>query len=107
MLDEVHLFPDGSFSDDVVPWLKYFKSQFGEHSCDKIGVGVGKEWHGGHQFATVEVDDLLKSDRPKKKSLNMIYCKNRSAFSYTFLCVKRGQLFINKPQCCLWDLHVL
>lgn len=76
MLNEVHLFPDGAFSDDVVPWLKDFESQFGEHGCDKIGVSIGKEWHGGHQFATVEVDDLLESDRhTTKMSLTMTYAK--------------------------------
>lgn len=60
MLDEVHLFADGSLSDDVVARLENLEAQFGQHGGDKVGVGVGEQGHGGHQFTTVKVDDLLQ-----------------------------------------------
>lgn len=60
MLDEIHLLADGSFSDDVVARLEDLEPQFGQHGGHEVGIGVGKQGHGGHQFATVEVDDLLQ-----------------------------------------------
>lgn len=59
MLDEVHLFADGSFPDDIVTRLEDLEAQFGQHGGDKVWIGVGEQRHGGHQFATVKVDDLL------------------------------------------------
>lgn len=63
MLDEVHLFADGSLPDDVVARLEDLEAQLGEHGRDKVGIGVGEQGHGGHQLAAVEVDDLLRTGR--------------------------------------------
>lgn len=59
MLYEVHFFADRALSDDIIPRLKHFKLQLGEHGGDKVGVGVGKQRHGRHQLSTVKVDDFL------------------------------------------------
>lgn len=61
VLDEVHLFADGSFSDDVVAWLEDLEAQFGQRGGNKVWISVGEQRHGGHQLATVEVDDLLEN----------------------------------------------
>lgn len=65
MLDEVHLLADGSLSDDVVARLKDLKAQFGQHRGDKVWISVGEQRHGGHQFTTVKVDDLLQKTHKK------------------------------------------
>jgi len=59
VLDEVHLLADGPLADDVVAWLEHLKLQLGEHRRHEVGVRVGKQRHGGHQFAAVEVHDFL------------------------------------------------
>lgn len=63
VLDEEHLFSDGALSDDVVPGLEDLKSQFGQHGRHKVGIGVGKQRHGGHQLTAVEVYNFLGGDR--------------------------------------------
>lgn len=60
VLDEVHLLANGSLSDDVVTWLEDLETQFGQHGGDKVWISVGEQRHGGHQFTTVEVNDLLQ-----------------------------------------------
>lgn len=60
VLDEVHLFADSPLSDDIVARLEDLEPQFGQHGGDKVWIGVGEQRHGGHQFTTVEVDDLLQ-----------------------------------------------
>lgn len=62
MLDKVHLLADGALSDDVISGLEDFKSQFGQHGGHEVGIGVGKQRHGGHQLTAVEVDDLLRGN---------------------------------------------
>ena len=59
VLDEVHLLANGALTDDVVAWLEDLKLELGQHGCDEVGVSIGEQWHGGHQFPAVEVDDLL------------------------------------------------
>lgn len=63
VLDEVHLFPDGSLPDDVVARLEDLEAQLGQHGGHKVWIGVGEQGHGGHQLTTVEVDDLLQEYR--------------------------------------------
>lgn len=65
MLNEVHLLAVGSLSDDEVSRLEDLKAKFGQHGGDKVGIGVGEKWHGGHQFATVEVDDFLRKTQKR------------------------------------------
>lgn len=60
VLDEIHLLADGPLSDDVVSRLEDLEVQFGQHGGDKVRIGVCEKRHGGHQFATVKVDDLLQ-----------------------------------------------
>lgn len=60
MLYEIHLLADGPLTDDVIPRLKDLKSEFGQHGCHKVGIGVCKKRHGGHQLAAVEVDNFLE-----------------------------------------------
>lgn len=60
VLDEVHLLADGALSDDVVARLEDLEAQLGQHGGDEVGVGVGEQGHGGHQFATIKVDDFLQ-----------------------------------------------
>lgn len=62
MLNEVHLLPDGALSYDVIMWLEYLKTQLGQHGRHKVGLCVGKQRHGCHQLATVEVDNFLRKD---------------------------------------------
>lgn len=69
VLDEEHLFSDGALSDDVVSGLEDLESQFGQHGRHKVGIGVGKQRHGGHQLTAVEVYDFLDGDRKKIDSL--------------------------------------
>ena len=59
MLNEVHLLANGAFADDVVPRLEDLEAQLGQHGGHKVGIRVGKQWHGGHQLSAVKVDDLL------------------------------------------------
>lgn len=68
MLYEVHLFANGALPDDIIPRLKHFKLQLGEHRGDKVGVSIGKQGHGRHQLSTVKVDDFLQGH--KEKALN-------------------------------------
>ena len=65
MLDEVHLLADGSLSDDVVARLEDLEAQLGQHGGDKVRISVGEQRHGGHQFTTVKVDDLLREAERK------------------------------------------
>lgn len=59
VLDEVHFFANGAFSDDVVMRLEHFKPQLGQHGGHKVGLCVGEQWHGCHQLPTIEVDNFL------------------------------------------------
>lgn len=107
MLDEVHLFADGSFSDDVVARLEDLESQFGQHGGDEVGVSVGEEGHGGHQFATVKVDDFLQRGTQNKVSLqrrhdvcvascvHFNHCKSRVVNSLVLL--MRFSVLIQSP----------
>lgn len=63
VLDEEHLLPNGALSDDVVSGLEDLESQLGQHGRHKVGIRVGKQRHGGHELAAVEVDDFLDGDR--------------------------------------------
>lgn len=68
MLDEVHLLPHGALSDDVVVGLKDLELQLAEHPRHKVWVCVCEQRHGGHQLATVEVDNFLLGDQREKPS---------------------------------------
>lgn len=59
MLDKVHLLADCALTDDVVVGLEDLELQLAQHPRHKVGVRVGKQWHGGHQLAAVEVDNFL------------------------------------------------
>lgn len=59
MLNEVHLLPDCAFSDNVVVGLKDLKLQLAQHPRHKVGICVGKKWHGGHKLPAVKVDNFL------------------------------------------------
>lgn len=70
MLDEVHFLSNGALPYDVIMWLEYLKSQLGQHGCHKVWICVGKQRHGSHQLATVEVDNfLLKEETETEKEL--------------------------------------
>lgn len=60
MLDEVHFLPNGSLSYNVVVRLEHLETQLGQHGRHKVWLGVGKQRHGRHQLATVEVYDFLR-----------------------------------------------
>lgn len=60
MLDEVHFLPNGSLSYNVVVRLEHLKTQLGQHGRHKVWLSVGKQRHGCHQLATVEVYDFLR-----------------------------------------------
>lgn len=67
MLNEVHLLPDGAFSDDVVIWLKDLKLQLAQHPCHEVGVCIRKQRHGGHKLTAVEVDNFLVERKQKRE----------------------------------------
>ena len=66
VLDEVHLLPDRALSDYVVVGLKDLKLQLAQHPRHEVGVGVGKQRHGGHKLTAVEVDNFLLEKKKKK-----------------------------------------
>lgn len=70
MLYEVHLFSNGALPDDIIPRLKDFKLQLGEHGGDKVGVGVGEQGHRRHQLPAIKVDDFLRGHKEKALSDN-------------------------------------
>lgn len=65
MLYEVHLFANGALPDDIIPRLKDFELQLGEHGGDKVGVGVGEQGHRRHQLSAIKVDDFLPEHKEK------------------------------------------
>lgn len=67
MLNEVHLLPDGAFSDDVVIGLKDLELQLAQHACHEVGVCIRKQRHGGHKLTAVEVDNFLVEQKKKKR----------------------------------------
>lgn len=62
VLNEVHFLPDGALSYNIIMRLEYLKAQLGQHGCDKVWLRVGKQRHGRHQLATVEVYNFLRED---------------------------------------------
>lgn len=62
VLDEVHFLTNGAFPYDVIMRLEYLKTQLGQHGRHKVWLCVGKQRHGCHQFATVEVYNFLRKD---------------------------------------------
>lgn len=68
MLDEVHLLANGALPNDVIPRLEYLKPQLGQHGCHKVGICVGKEWHGGNQLPAVEVYDFLMAQKERERA---------------------------------------
>ena len=79
MLNEVHLFPDRAFSDNVVIGLEYLKLQLAQHPRHKVGVRVGEQRHGGHKFAAIEVDNFLVKEESK---LSVRYMRSIIIFTY-------------------------
>lgn len=65
VLDEVHLASNCALTDDEVRGLEHFESKLCQHGSYKIGIGVGKEGHVGHEAAAVKADDFL--DKEEKK----------------------------------------
>lgn len=63
MLDEIHFLPNGALPYDVIVRLKNLKVQFRQHGRDEVGLRVGKQGHGGHQLATIEVDNFLEVEQ--------------------------------------------
>ena len=63
MLNEIHLLPNGALSYDVIVGLEYLETQLGQHGRHKIWLCIGKQRHGRHQLATVEVYDFLRKSR--------------------------------------------
>lgn len=59
MLNEVHLLTNSTFSYNVVVGLKDLKLQLAQHCCHKVGVSIGKQWHGGHELTAVEIYNFL------------------------------------------------
>lgn len=62
VLNEVHFLPNGALSYNVIMWLEHLKTQLGQHGCHKVGLCVGKQWHGCHELPTVEVYNFLRKD---------------------------------------------
>lgn len=62
VLNEVHFLPNGALSYDVIVWLEYLKAQLGQHGGHKVWLCVGKQRHGRHQLAAVEIYDFLRRD---------------------------------------------
>lgn len=48
MLDEIHLFANGPFTNYVIPWLEDLKTEFGQHGGHKVGISICEKRHGGH-----------------------------------------------------------
>lgn len=71
MLYEVHFLADRALPDDIIPRLKHFELQLGQHGGDKVGVGVGKQRHGRHQLSTVKIDDFLCEHMEKALNKNV------------------------------------
>lgn len=67
MLNKVHLFPHCAFPDNVIVGLENFKLQLAQHPRHKVGVRIGKQRHGGHKLAAVEVDNFLVEGGKKEK----------------------------------------
>lgn len=44
---------------DELTRLEDFVFQFSNNVWHEVGVGIGEEWHRGHQWATVVVDHVL------------------------------------------------
>lgn len=65
VLNEVHLLPDCSFSDDVVVGLKHLELQLAQHARHKVGVCVCKQRHRGHEFPAIKVDNFLVEEKKK------------------------------------------
>lgn len=72
MLNKVHLFPHCAFPDYVIVGLENFKLQLAQHSRHKVGVRIGKQRHGGHKLAAVEVDNFLVEGGKKEKGKVLI-----------------------------------
>lgn len=72
MLNEVHFLPNGALSYNVIMWLEYLKAQLGQHGCYKVWLCIGKQRHGCHQLATVEVYDFLRRDTLLEVSVKCI-----------------------------------
>ena len=68
VLNEVHLLPDRALSDYVVVGLKDLELQLAQHPRHEVGVRVGKQRHGGHQLAAIEVDDFLAKKKRRIQS---------------------------------------
>lgn len=68
MLDEVHFPTQSSFSYYHVSRLEDLETQLGEDHCHKMRVGVGKQWHVGHEPAAVITNDLLHGGEKEKKT---------------------------------------
>lgn len=85
VLDEVHLFADGPLSDDIVARLEDLEPQFGQHGGDKVWISVGEQRHGGHQFTTVEVDDLLQETQ--QSVLHFFSSRRHKCRCYYMCCI--------------------
>lgn len=96
VLDEVHLFADSPLSDDIVARLEDLEPQFGQHGGDKVWIGVGEQRHGGHQFTTVEVDDLLQKTQ---QSVLVLFVKATQMSVLLHVCIsiiiKAGWLVVD------------
>lgn len=88
MLDEVHLLADCALTDDVVVGLEDLELQLAQHPRHKVRVSVGKQRHGGHQLAAVEVDNFLLGWKEKKK-------RKFKKFSWTLALMLGGRRLIN------------
>lgn len=67
MLNEVHLLPDCAFPDNVVVGLKDLELQLAQHARHEVGVCVGKQRHGGHEFTAIEVDNFLVEEKKRRR----------------------------------------
>lgn len=62
MLDEVHFAAERALAYDEVSGLKDLEAQLCQDDGHKVGVGVGKQRHVGHEAAAVITDNLLKRE---------------------------------------------
>lgn len=83
MLNEVHFLPNGALSYNVIMWLEHLKAQLGQHGCYKVWLCIGKQGHGCHQLATIEVYNFLRKDSLLEVSVKLTTEVLQSSHSFS------------------------
>lgn len=100
MLNEVHFLPNGALSYNVIVWLEYLETQLGQHGCHKVWLCIGKQRHGCHQLATVEVYDFLRKllELSVKCATEVLQCSQITPSACMSGVFRDSSKFINKLQ---------